>query len=669
MAGYLERVAGGSLSRRGFVRASAVAAATLAAAGGLSACANTVQEAGTEQGVTEEKWVPVACWHGCSTRMCVNKALVKDGVVIRQKSDDTHEDTVERPQHRGCLRGRSQRKQVFGADRLKYPMKRKHWEPLTGGDKSLRGKDEWERITWDEALDYVAAELKNVIERYGNAAILGDGEVAGFLNRIGGFTSMWGTHSFGAYSIPVLYNGYRHLGREGGNDRMDLQEFRNGRDVRLQSRMVGLRHPFLLLQPAQARGRQIHRHRPAVQRFLCVFRRRVGAGAPRPGRRPYPRRCPHAPHGGRSRCEPAGGLGLPRPLHDRLRRRPHARGSRSERELQRLRAGHLRRRTQNARMGVEEMRHASRADTVARLRAQAFQEGRHPDQLGSFPRQQRRLRTPVLHDPGSHDGAYGQAWPHVRVEQRRRRGRRRPPAVRGGLEREPLRGRARRRLHLQRRTVECGADGLLHVQRAHDQLRVQEHTGSGRDAHVRHPSHLQLQARHAEFPRGHHEGRRGVPQGGFRGDPCLRPQRHGDVLRHRLAHLHAMGRRRAHRGGRVARRRGLPAAGMRAAFRKQKRPGDRARPHEALRHPGRSCSAGARSSSCSIRYVAPRSLAKMARPQKRSLPSRRRTSTPGASRARPRKASIRLRSFGTTASALSPARRATTTAMSPTKTS
>ena len=112
---------------------------------------------------------------------------------------------MERPQHRGCLRGRSQRKQVFGADRLKYPMKRKHWEPLTGGDKSLRGKDEWERITWDEALDYVAAELKNVIERYGNAAILGDGEVAGFLNRIGGFTSMWGTHSFGAYSIPVSY--------------------------------------------------------------------------------------------------------------------------------------------------------------------------------------------------------------------------------------------------------------------------------------------------------------------------------------------------------------------------------------------------------------------------------------------------------------------------------
>lgn len=223
MAGYLERATNARISRRSFMKASAATAAALAVSGGLGGCANSVQPvAEAEKGVSEEKWVPVACWHGCSTRMCVNKALVKDGVVIRQKSDDTHEDSVECPQHRGCLRGRSQRKHVFGADRLKYPMKRKHWEPLTGGDKSLRGKDEWERISWDEALDYVAAEIKNVIEKYGNAAILADGKTDAFFNKIGGFTSLWGTHSFGAYSIPVLYNGFRHLGREGGHDRMDL---------------------------------------------------------------------------------------------------------------------------------------------------------------------------------------------------------------------------------------------------------------------------------------------------------------------------------------------------------------------------------------------------------------------------------------------------------------
>ena len=54
---------------------------------------------------------------------------------------------------------------------LKYPMKRKHWEP-GGGKKELRGKDEWVRISWDEALDLVAEELKRVKTKYGNESIL-----------------------------------------------------------------------------------------------------------------------------------------------------------------------------------------------------------------------------------------------------------------------------------------------------------------------------------------------------------------------------------------------------------------------------------------------------------------------------------------------------------------
>ena len=34
-------------------------------------------------------------------------------------------------------------------------MKRKNWEP-GGGKKELRGKDEWVRISWDEALNIVS---------------------------------------------------------------------------------------------------------------------------------------------------------------------------------------------------------------------------------------------------------------------------------------------------------------------------------------------------------------------------------------------------------------------------------------------------------------------------------------------------------------------------------
>ena len=78
--------------------------------------------------------------------------------MTRIKTDDTHPDSPDFPVQRACVRGRSQRMQVFGADRLKYPMKRKNWAP-GGGNKALRGNDEWVRITWDEALSIVASEL------------------------------------------------------------------------------------------------------------------------------------------------------------------------------------------------------------------------------------------------------------------------------------------------------------------------------------------------------------------------------------------------------------------------------------------------------------------------------------------------------------------------------
>lgn len=116
------------------------------------------------------EWKTAACWHNCGGR-CLNKVLVQDGVVVRQKTDDTHEDSPDYPQQRGCLRGRSQRKQVFAEDRIKYPLKRAGWS-LDAPNGELRGKDEWERVSWDEALDLVAQGLTRAKEQYGNRSIL-----------------------------------------------------------------------------------------------------------------------------------------------------------------------------------------------------------------------------------------------------------------------------------------------------------------------------------------------------------------------------------------------------------------------------------------------------------------------------------------------------------------
>ena len=70
------------------------------------------------------EWVAVPCWHNCGGR-CLVKALVRDGEVLRMKTDDLHEDTWEHPQARSCPMGHAMRQQVFGADSLKSPMKRK----------------------------------------------------------------------------------------------------------------------------------------------------------------------------------------------------------------------------------------------------------------------------------------------------------------------------------------------------------------------------------------------------------------------------------------------------------------------------------------------------------------------------------------------------------------
>ena len=63
------------------------------------------------------------------------------------------------------------RRKVYAPDRMRYPMKRVGFVPGGKGDVSNRGKGEFVRITWQEALDTVANEMKRIKETYGNSAI------------------------------------------------------------------------------------------------------------------------------------------------------------------------------------------------------------------------------------------------------------------------------------------------------------------------------------------------------------------------------------------------------------------------------------------------------------------------------------------------------------------
>lgn len=204
------------LTRRSFLKWSAALGGASVLAGGLT---YGLKAAVDKAQASEGEWVSVACWHNCGGR-CPNYALVKDGVVIRQKADDTHEDDPDYPQQRGCARGRAQRHQVFDPDRLKYPMKRKNWSP-GGGNKELRGQDEWVRITWDEAFDIVASELKRIKEKYGDKSILvgGGSEIQRALSLFGGYIGHWGTTSLGTWTTTGPTVGI--TSSNGINDRME----------------------------------------------------------------------------------------------------------------------------------------------------------------------------------------------------------------------------------------------------------------------------------------------------------------------------------------------------------------------------------------------------------------------------------------------------------------
>lgn len=99
MGSLIEEISGKALSRRRFVAGSAALAASLAASSSLVACQPSGQDAGSATGSAESAddegvWISAACWHNCGGR-CVNRVLMKNGVVVRQGSDTSHEDSFE----------------------------------------------------------------------------------------------------------------------------------------------------------------------------------------------------------------------------------------------------------------------------------------------------------------------------------------------------------------------------------------------------------------------------------------------------------------------------------------------------------------------------------------------------------------------------------------------
>lgn len=136
------------------------------------------------------------------THMCRMRAFVRNGVLVRSEQNYDNDRvgdmygnrTTKAWNPRGCPKGYTFQRRVYGPYRLKGPVLRKGWKewadagfPSLSDDPALRtryrfddrGNDEFVRVSWDEASDYVARGMLAIAAAYsgpeGERRLLGDG--------------------------------------------------------------------------------------------------------------------------------------------------------------------------------------------------------------------------------------------------------------------------------------------------------------------------------------------------------------------------------------------------------------------------------------------------------------------------------------------------------------
>jgi len=208
----LER-AGNGYRRRDFLKIIGASAGAAALTGvGVTLAPKEARAFAYEPYFTDDQLTTVvtSCAHNCGSRHML-VAHKKGDVIVRLSTDNGSyqaggeygKDTEAEPQLRGCLRGRSYRARLYSPERLLYPMKR----------VGARSEHKFKRISWDQALDEIAAKMVQLKKDYGPTALLDqayagatfgvlhksdqiDGLQARFLGMFGCRTNSWSVPSY-----------------------------------------------------------------------------------------------------------------------------------------------------------------------------------------------------------------------------------------------------------------------------------------------------------------------------------------------------------------------------------------------------------------------------------------------------------------------------------------
>lgn len=145
-----------TLTRRTFVKAATLTTAALVLSSSLEPKLEERDKAFADAPV-ERKMFETVC-HGC-IQVCPVRAYMEDGVVVRLEG---HPDA---PLNKGgmCLKGMGQLHTCYSPRRVLHPLK------LAGE----HGSNEWEVISWDEAINLAAEQVARAHEKYGPYSLWG----------------------------------------------------------------------------------------------------------------------------------------------------------------------------------------------------------------------------------------------------------------------------------------------------------------------------------------------------------------------------------------------------------------------------------------------------------------------------------------------------------------
>lgn len=183
------------ISRRSFITGTAV----LTTAGLLAGCSannETMAETGGDAKATPaespDELFPGVCSGNCGGGCWLN-VHVRDGQVVRTSARDFPDTAYNRI----CPRGATHVGRIYSSKRVLYPMKR----------VGERGTGEFERISWDDAIQTIASEWKRITDEVGPQGFgmeWGSGNYQLAHGTCNGFSSMWRLLNItGASEVPL----------------------------------------------------------------------------------------------------------------------------------------------------------------------------------------------------------------------------------------------------------------------------------------------------------------------------------------------------------------------------------------------------------------------------------------------------------------------------------